>query len=106
MDDDRILQRSQGLRQARSSSLPVLPTEIIPRRQGELFTDEQLTPGAIHRERERSEALMRTLDAINARFGRDMLRPLSAGLAQPWRMKQAWRSPRYTTRWDELAEVQ
>lgn len=74
-------------------------------RQGELFTDEQLTPGAIHRERERSEALMRTLDAINARFGRDMIRPLSAGTAQPWRMKQAWRSPRYTTRWNELAEV-
>jgi DNA polymerase V len=49
---------------------------------------------------------MRTLDEINARFGRDMIRPLSAGIAQPWRMRQARRSPRYTTRWDELAEVQ
>jgi DNA polymerase V len=52
-------------------------------RQGELFADEELTPGARHREWERSEALMRTLDAINARFGRNMIRPLSAGIAQP-----------------------
>ncbi len=48
---------------------------------------------------------MRTLDAINARFGRDMIRPLSTGIAQPWRMKQAYRSPSYTTQWGELAEV-
>lgn len=74
-------------------------------RQGELFSAAELTPAARHREEERSIALMQTLDAINARFGRDTIRPLSTGIAQPWRMKQAWRSPRYTTRWDELAEV-
>lgn len=75
-------------------------------RQGELFSDEELTPGACHRERARSDELMRTLDAINARFGRDMIRPLSTGIEQPWKMRQSWRSPRYTTRWDELANVQ
>jgi DNA polymerase V len=51
---------------------------------------------------------MQTLDAITTRFGRDMIRPLSAGtagIAQPWRMKQARRSPRYTTQWGELSEV-
>jgi DNA polymerase V len=87
--------------------LGVILSEFTPDavRQGELFSEAELTPGAIHRERERSEALMRTLDAINARFGRDVIRPLSAGIAQPWRMKQAQRSPRYTTRWSELAEV-
>ncbi len=74
-------------------------------RQGELFDEEALTPGAQHRQRARSEALMQTLDAINARFGRDMIRPLSTGIAQPWRMRQRWRSPRYTTQWDELAEA-
>ncbi len=70
-------------------------------RQGELFGDGALTPAA----EEQREALMRTLDAINARFGRDMIRPLSAGVAQPWRMRQARRSPHYTTRWDELPET-
>jgi DNA polymerase V len=48
---------------------------------------------------------MRTLDAINACFSRDMIRPLSTGIAQPWHMRQAWRSSRYTTRWSELAEA-
>jgi DNA polymerase V len=74
-------------------------------RQGELFSDEDLAPGALHRHRERSEELMRALDAINARFGRDMIRPLSTGIDQTWRMRQAWRSPRSTTRWRELAEA-
>ncbi len=74
-------------------------------RQGELFNDDGLEPGARSRERERSEELMRTLDAINSRFGRDMIRPLSTGIVQPWRMRQAWRSPSYTTRWSDLAEV-
>ncbi len=91
----------------RYHKLGVILGEFMPDavRQGELFSEEQLTPGAQHRERERSEALMRTLDAINAKFGRDMIRPLSAGIAQPWRMKQAQRSPRYTTQWSELAEA-
>jgi DNA polymerase V len=53
----------------------------------------------------RSEELIRTRDAINARFGRDMIRPLSTGINQPWRTRQAWRSPRSTTRWSELAEA-
>ncbi len=92
----------------RYHKLGVILSEFTPDalRQGELFSAEELAPGARHRERERSEALMRTLDAINARFGRDMIRPLSAGIAQPWRMKQAQRSPRYTTRWEELVEAQ
>lgn len=87
--------------------LGVILSEFTPDavRQGELFSEAELAPGAIHRERARSEALMQTLDAINARFGRDMIRPLSAGIAQPWRMRQAQRSPRYTTRWEELAEI-
>ncbi len=87
--------------------LGVVLGEFMPDavRQGELFGAEELTDGARHRQWERSEALMRTLDAINARFGRDMIRPLSAGIAQPWRMRQTRRSPRYTTRWEELAEA-
>lgn len=51
------------------------------------------------------QPLMEAMDAINARFGRDTLRFGATGLTQPWRMRQAHRSPRYTTRWDELARV-
>jgi len=53
----------------------------------------------------RNAALMAVLDAVNARHGRDALRPASAGLGRPWRMRQAHKSPRYTTAWDELVVV-
>jgi DNA polymerase V len=49
-----------------------------------------------------SERLMATMDAINARFGRDTIRLAACGVEQGWKMKQAARSPRYTTAWGEL----
>jgi hypothetical protein len=49
--------------------------------------------------------LMAALDAVNARFGRGTLRPLSTGLARPWGTRHARLSPRYTTRLDELMEA-
>jgi DNA polymerase V len=51
------------------------------------------------------EPVLRVMDLINARFGRDTIRPLATGTRRAWRMKQANRSPRYTTRWAELAET-
>ncbi len=53
----------------------------------------------------KSVRLMAALDAVNARFGRGALRPLSTGLARPWGTRQARLSPRYTTRVDELMEA-
>ena len=58
--------------------------------------------------RPRSAALMATLDAVNARWGRGTLRPLATGAsatAGAWRMKRARLSPMYTTCWEELAGV-
>jgi DNA polymerase V len=52
-----------------------------------------------------NEPLMQVIDAINCRFGRDILRFGATGLVQPWRMRQAFRSRRATTRWNELAHV-
>jgi DNA polymerase V len=53
----------------------------------------------------RRDDLMAVMDAINGRFGHDTIRVATAGTDQPWRMKQRARSPRYTTRWDEIAHV-
>jgi len=50
----------------------------------------------------RAERLMGTLDAINCRFGRDVLRLAACGTEQPWQMKRAAKSPSYTTSWAEL----
>ena len=55
---------------------------------------EQLFPS---RDPARSKALMKALDLINLRYGRDTLRP--GGIAQKasWSMRRANLSPRYTT---------
>ncbi|MEJ7137998.1 Y-family DNA polymerase [Amphibiibacter pelophylacis] len=52
-------------------------------------------------------AAMAAIDAINRRFGRDTvtLGRTTTGEVRDWQMKQARRSPRYTTRLDELRVV-
>lgn len=54
----------------------------------------------------RSARLMATMDHINRDLGADTLRLASSGVERPWRMKQARRSSRYTTRWEELVVAQ
>lgn len=66
-------------------------------RQATLFDD----PVA----REKSEKLMEAMDAINREFGRGTLRSGASGIVQRWAMRAENRSPRYTTRWDELPVV-
>jgi DNA polymerase V len=53
----------------------------------------------------RSDALMQTIDAINAKFGRGTIQFAAAGLKKPWAMKAEMRSPRYTTVWSEIPVV-
>ena len=53
----------------------------------------------------RNKPLMKALDRINDRWGRDTLRYGSSGLAREWSMKQTRKSPAYTTSWVELPVV-
>lgn len=67
-------------------------------RQGSLFEDAA--------KNERSARLMAALDAVNREFGRDALRSAACGTGDAaWAMRASHRSPRYTTRWDELPVV-
>ena len=57
----------------------------------------------------RSTRLMETLDRINNRMGSGTLRPAATGISSrrrikkpKWKLRLEHRSPRYTTRWDEL----
>lgn len=50
----------------------------------------------------RSKRVMAAVDAINARFGRDTIRPLATGITRPWKARAMRISPRYTTRIDEI----
>jgi len=49
--------------------------------------------------------LMKAVDALNARWGRDTVSFAASGVEQGWRMKRNLRSPRYTTAWTELLTV-
>ncbi len=56
-------------------------------------------------DRERSQRLMAALDAINTQWGPGTIRYAAVRVQPHWRMRCGHRSPRYTTRWDELVLV-
>ena len=66
-------------------------------RQASIFDNLMVT--------QRSTKLMAALDMINRDHGRGMVRSGVSGFAQRWAMRNENRSPRYTTRWDELPIV-
>jgi DNA polymerase V len=49
--------------------------------------------------------LMSTIDNINFSMRNDAVKFVSSGLTRNWKMRQELRSPRYTSRWEELREV-
>lgn len=51
---------------------------------------------------ERQETLMTVMDAVNRKHGKNTLFFAALGINRDWQMKQELRSPRYTTRWEEL----
>lgn len=52
-----------------------------------------------------SRALMAVMDRINRDHGRGTIALASAGRTQAWALRNEHRSPRFTTRWDELLTV-
>lgn len=55
--------------------------------------------------RKKQDTLMKLLDTANRRFGRRTLNYGSEGLEQSWKMNRNFKSPSYTTCWDELPEI-
>ena len=72
--------------------------DLVPegRVQGNLFDQA---------DRRKSRRLMRAIDAVNIKLPDSRLIWAAEGIDQSWRTKFARRSKRYTTQWDELAEV-
>lgn len=64
-------------------------------------------PGLGQLDHEQGAALMAALDACNRLFGREAVVPAAAGLAtkREWSTKFEMRSPRYTTRLEEIPVV-
>ena len=53
----------------------------------------------------RRVALMRTVDQLNLRLGRDTVTFAAAGIRRPWKMSRRFLSPCCTTAWDQLLRV-
>jgi DNA polymerase V len=49
--------------------------------------------------------LWQTVDGLNQKLGWGKMRVLGAGLKPTWALRSAHRSPRWTTRWQELPNV-
>jgi DNA polymerase V len=64
--------------------------------QGNLFVPASKNHGRM---------LMNMMDNINFSMRNDILKFAASGLERNWKMRQELRSPRYTSRWDELREV-
>jgi DNA polymerase V len=53
----------------------------------------------------KSRLLMSMVDNVNFAMRDDVLKFASSGTTRDWKMRQELRSPRYTTRWEELYEI-
>jgi DNA polymerase V len=76
----------------------VILTALVPAHQIQAHLFDQ-------HDRERSQNLMAAIDTINREWGSGTIRYAAVGLRRGWLMRCARRSPRYTTRWEELAVV-
>src|SRR5215470_17109859 len=78
--------------------LAFILTALVPAHQVQTHLFDQ-------HDRERSSRLMAAIDAINKEWGSGTIRYAAVGLRPAWIMRCTRRSPRYTTRWNELVEV-
>jgi DNA polymerase V len=76
----------------------VILTALVPAHQIQAHLFDQ-------HDRERSRRLMTAIDTINREWGSGTICYAAVGLRPGWLMRCARRSPRYTTRWEELAVV-
>jgi DNA polymerase V len=90
---DKLYKRGNEYKKAGVMLSGIVPDESI---QGNLFLPE--TKNCERR-------LMEIIDNINFSQRDDVLKFAASGTTRNWKMRQELRSPRYTTRWDELYEV-
>jgi DNA polymerase V len=55
---------------------------------------------------ERSKRLMPAMDAINARYGRNVISPLAIGIARPWATRSRRLSRQFTTKLEDVLAAQ
>lgn len=53
----------------------------------------------------KTDQLMQVMDKINHTYGKNSIYVAAEGVHKKWAMRQAYRSPSYTSRWDELPVI-
>lgn len=56
-------------------------------------------------DRDKQAAIMKTLDGINSKYGRDALKIAAQGSGEKWKLRQEKLSSCYTTQWDHIITV-
>lgn len=90
---EKIFKEGYEYRKAGIILSGLVPAEKMSKR---LFDDERF---------ERQHKLMKAVDEINQKFGKDTVRFSSVERCGAWKMKQIYKSPSYTTNWNELLTV-
>ena len=90
---DKLYQKGTFYKKAGVMLSGIVPDMSI---QGNLFVSEN---------KNCERKLMDMIDNINFSQRDDVLKFAASGTTRDWKMRQELRSPRYTTRWDELYEV-
>ena len=90
---DSLYEEGQLYKKAGVMLSGIVPDSSI---QGNLFVPETTNCG---------RKLMDVIDNINFSQRDDILKFAASGMTRDWKMRQELRSPRYTSRWEELFEV-
>ncbi len=62
--------------------------------------------GSNEKQKGREKKAMEVIDRLNQRFGDASIRFAAEGIQQRWKMPRGNVSPRYTTSWDELLNIE
>jgi DNA polymerase V len=79
----------------------VILNDLVPKAgvQADLFFSD--TPVKL----DKRDSINLVMDSINRRYGRQTLKVANEGFKAPWKMKQDFKSPGYTTDWDGLIKA-
>ncbi|HXL56404.1 MAG TPA: DUF4113 domain-containing protein, partial [Chitinophagaceae bacterium] len=90
---EKIYKKGELYKKAGVMLSGIVPDTLL---QGNLF---------VPHEKNMSRYLIDMIDNINFSMRDDTLKFAASGMERNWKMRQELRSPRYTSRWDELREV-
>jgi DNA polymerase V len=90
---DRLFEKGRTYKKGGVILSNIVPDDSI---QGNLF---------IPPEPNKNRMLMSMIDNVNFSMRNDLIKFAASGTTRNWKMRQELRSPRYTSRWEELCKV-